>query len=424
ENARTFIAFDPLFTVKKVRDGLEYSDRESNKLIQEIGSNIHFRLHELFHSLIVVSGSPGECSGFFGYTSFESANYFDPYQEEMISNNEIPEMMYRFFRFVICIDHFQNHAYLIEHRPDQDTSQIDDVLKLIERPNGCCHDFFLQGEEFSYLSDNDFIQLVEKAKAHCYRGDVFQLVLSRRFTREVGGDDFAFYRSLRSVSPSPYLFYFDMGDFRLMGSSPEAQLLVKNGKAEIHPIAGTFRRTGNDEKDRALATELLRDEKETAEHIMLVDLARNDLSKNGTQVKVDQLMEAQYYSHVIHLVSRVSAVVDDNSNAVQLFADTFPAGTLSGAPKHRALQLIARYEPHQRGFYGGAIGFFGLDGSVKHAIMIRSVLSKDGKFHYQAGAGVVAASDPKNELQEVNNKLSAIRSALKQACSIPESIEL
>jgi len=274
------------------------------------------------------------------------------------------------------------------------------------------------GEKSSNLSDEQFIEFVKKGKDHCYRGDVFQLVLSRRFSQGFKGDEFNVYRTLRSINPSPYLFFFDYGYFRIFGSSPEAQLIVQDSKAEIHPIAGTFRRTGDDEKDSKAAEALAKDPKENSEHVMLVDLARNDLSRNGSKVEVEKNREVQFYSHVIHLVSKVTCKMKKSAKTFRVVADTFPAGTLSGAPKHKALQLIDRYETTKRNFYGGAIGYMDFHGNFNHAIIIRSFLSKNHELHYQAGAGIVADSVPENELQEVYNKLGALDKALTLAENI------
>jgi len=272
--------------------------------------------------------------------------------------------------------------------------------------------FTRTNDEVSNYKDEEFLDIIEKGKQHCYRGDVFQIVLSRRFTASFKGDEFNVYRSLRSINPSPYLFYFDYGNFKLFGSSPEAQIQVSKGKAHIYPIAGTFRRSGNDQEDALLAEKLSADVKENAEHVMLVDLARNDLSRNANEVHVEVFKEIQYYSHVIHLVSKVTGTLNQDASVIQIAADTFPAGTLSGAPKHMAMTLINDYENVNRSFYGGAIGFLGFDGSFNHAIMIRTFLSKDNALIYQAGAGVVAKSSAESELQEVNNKLEALRKAM------------
>jgi anthranilate synthase component 1 len=309
--------------------------------------------------------------------------------------------------------------HLFEHRWDQDQpSELDALITLIENKNFSDYHFEPQGEEVSNYTDEEFLEILSNGKQHCLRGDVFQIVLSRRFWTDYIGDDFNVYRALRSINPSPYLFFFDYGNFRVFGSSPEAQIVIKENKAVIHPIAGTYARTGNDHADSELAKKLFTDTKENSEHVMLVDLARNDLSRNSNQVQVDTFKEVQYFSHVIHLVSKVSGNLTGDTSPVVVVADTFPAGTLSGAPKHMAMTLIDRYENVARGYFGGAIGFMGFNGDFNHAIMIRSFLSKNGTLYYQAGAGVVAKSNIESELQEVNNKLAALRQAMKLAAEI------
>ena len=295
---------------------------------------------------------------------------------------------------------------------------MDYIHHLLVNLNFSTTGFQLSGHEISNITDADYKEMVTKGKEHCYRGDVFQIVLSRQFSQEFEGDDFNVYRSLRSINPSPYLFYFDYGTYKIFGSSPEAQIRVQNNKAFIHPIAGTFRRTGNDERDRELAEQLSKDPKENAEHVMLVDLARNDLSRNAENVKVETYREIQFYSHVIHLVSKVSGELPENTNLIKVLGETFPAGTLSGAPKYKAMELIDKYENQNRGYYGGCIGYLGFDRSVNHAIMIRSFLSKENRLYYQAGAGIVADSREENELQEVNNKLAALKKAIEMAGTI------
>ncbi len=355
--------------------------------------------------------------GLFGYQSYDVVRHYETVKIGSYPDDErrIPDMLYYFFRFVLVFDHFHNRLYLFEHRPEGQPTRLHEVERILDQQTVPSFRFRMQNAETTSLSDEDYLQMVRRGIAHCQRGDVFQMVLSRQFRQTFEGDEFNVYRALRSINPSPYLFFGDFGSFKLMGSSPEAQLVIQNRNAVIHPIAGTFRRTGRDVEDLELARRLAADPKENAEHVMLVDLARNDLSRHGTQVKVDTYKEIQYYSHVIHLVSKVSATIGEEVSPLQLVADTFPAGTLSGAPKHMAMQLIDRYEPHNRGFYGGCIGFLGLDGSFNHAIMIRSLLSKGNTLYYQAGAGVVSKSVPENELQEVHNKLAALRQALQFA---------
>jgi len=354
-------------------------------------------------------------AGLFGYLSYDAVRYFEDVKID-ISRSPIPDVLYKFYRYVIVVDHFSNALSLFEHTLNSnEPSTLERVEQIIFSNRFSTYKFSKVNGEESNFTDEEFLKIIEKGKEHCYRGDVFQIVLSRKFQCEFKGDDFNVYRALRSVNPSPYLFYFDYGSFKLFGSSPEAQLQVKNGKAHIFPIAGTFRRSGNDQEDAALAEKLSADEKENAEHVMLVDLARNDMSRNASQVHVEVFKEIQFYSHVIHLVSKVSGSLKADSSVIRMAADTFPAGTLSGAPKHMAMTLINKYENENRTYYGGAIGFMGFDGTFNHAIMIRTFLSHDNKLIYQAGAGVVSKSKAESELQEVNNKLSALRVAIGMA---------
>ncbi|MBM3400929.1 MAG: anthranilate synthase component I family protein [Bacteroidetes bacterium] len=357
-------------------------------------------------------------NGLFGYFAYETIEHFEDIKLHSKSayGREIPLMQYHIYRYIIVIDHFKNELYLIEHRPEKNTDQgIDKIQYLIQNKNFPEYKFSLNGTEQSNFTDEQFISLVEHVKQHVYRGDVFQIVPSRAFSTPFLGDEFNVYRALRSINPSPYLFYFDYGDFKLFGSSPEAQLTIKNNIATIYPIAGTFKRTGNSHQDAELAESLKKDVKENAEHVMLVDLARNDLSRHCHKVEVKSFKEIQYYSHLIHMVSKVTGQLQSSVDPFDVVGDTYPAGTLSGAPKYMAMQLIDRFEGQKRGFYSGAIGFMGFNGDFNHAIMIRSFLSQNNVLHYQAGAGIVADSDPKSELNEVNNKIMALRRALEMA---------
>ncbi len=352
-------------------------------------------------------------NGAFGYLTFESVRYFDSFNT--MSQSDIPEIQFHYYKFIIAFDHFNSKLHIIENKLTENTkSGIDKIKKLINQSNGAQFTFSAQ-EKNSPITDNDYKQLVTKAKQHCKRGDVFQLVLSRPYSQPFKGDEFNVYRALRSINPSPYLFYFDYGNFKLMGSSPEAQIIIKSGNAEIHPIAGTVKRTGDDLKDAVAAEQLKKDPKENAEHAMLVDLARNDLSKSSTKVVVGTEKHLQHFSHVIHLVSIVKGKLRAESSPIKALADSFPAGTLSGAPKYKAIELINSYEKQTRGFYGGAIGYINFNGDLNMAIMIRSLMSKNNKLHYQAGAGIVINSVEENELQEVENKLGAINAAIKLA---------
>ncbi len=358
-------------------------------------------------------------NGLFGYTAYDAVRHFETLelQTKTPKKERIPEICYQAYRFVVAINHFNNELYLFEHRLEGTESRLDNFVDEIRQTTANDYPFKTQGDESSNQTDEDFLRILRKGKEHCQLGDVFQIVLSRRFEQAFKGDEFNVYRALRSINPSPYLFYFDYGSYKIFGSSPEAQIVIQGDKASIHPIAGTFKRTGDDKADAELAKQLAADPKETAEHVMLVDLARNDLSRHGHNVEVETFKEIQYFSHVIHLVSKVTGDVQ-SANPLQLVADTFPAGTLSGAPKYRAMQLIDEYEPTSRGYYGGCIGFMGFNGSFNQAIMIRSFFSKNNVLHYQAGAGVVFKSDPQSELEEVNNKLRALRKAIEFAETI------
>lgn len=356
----------------------------------------------------------------FGYSTFDSVQFFETieFNKDKQNGNTIPLMRYRFYQYIIAINHFKDELYLCENMVEGLDSEFDLIESLIRQKDVPSYSFKADGEEKSNLTNEQYMEIVEKGKQHCFRGDVFQVVLSRAFQQKFKGDEFNVYRALRSINPSPYLFFFDYGDYKLMGSSPEAQLIIKDNKATIHPIAGTFKRTGDDEQDRQLAAKLLEDPKENAEHVMLVDLARNDLSRLATDVEVESYRKIQYYSHVIHLVSEVTGKIQPGLNPFSLLAATFPAGTLSGAPKYRAMEIIDENEPTARGFYGGCIGSVGFNGDFNHAIMIRSVMSKGNTLFYQAGAGVVAKSVASSELEEVNNKLNALKQAIILAQNI------
>jgi anthranilate synthase component 1 len=358
--------------------------------------------------------------GLYGYTTYDAVQFFDTLKLSSRNGKEsdIPLARYRLYQYVIAINHFKDELYLCENILAGVPSDLAVVESLIRSKDVPVYPFSSKGDETSNMADEDYKEMVRKGIQSCHRGDVFQIVLSRRFSQRFSGDEFNVYRALRSINPSPYLFYFDYGDYRLMGSSPEAQLVISNGRAVVHPIAGTFKRTGDEITDQLRAEELLKDAKENAEHVMLVDLARNDLSRLCDDVKVQQYRQIQYYSHVIHLVSEVTGRVREGSNPFDLLARTFPAGTLSGAPKFKAMMLIDTYEPTQRSYYGGGIGFMGFDGNCNHAIMIRTFLSKNNHLIYQAGAGIVAASNPESELQEVNNKLNALKVAIAVAKTI------
>ena len=415
ENSYSFLCIEPLATIKANEQ--EISINYQKEILETAKINQDFyKQFEKFTQLISVDCSADikAFNGLYGYTTFDAVQHFETitFSSEK-APSAIPILQYSFYRFIVAINHFKNELVLIENIPNGETSRISEIENLINSQAFAKYDFDLVNNETSNVTDEEFKQNVVKAKQHCKRGDVFQLVLSRQFQQQFKGDEFNVYRALRSINPSPYLFYFDYGSFKLMGSSPEAQIKIDNGQAVINPIAGTFRRTGDDEKDSQLAKELSNDPKENAEHVMLVDLARNDLSKHANNVTVETYKEVQYFSHVIHLVSTVTG--DIKGNPMKIVGDTFPAGTLSGAPKYKAMELIDKYENQTRGFYGGCVGFIGLNGNVNQAIAIRSFVSKNNTLYYQAGAGIVINSKEENELQEVNNKLAALKKALTLA---------
>ncbi|HSH64491.1 MAG TPA: anthranilate synthase component I family protein [Bacteroidia bacterium] len=425
ENSFSFICCKPLASVKVENEKIISSFPDGKVIIApvETTTSVPDEIKKFSDAFQV---SPGEfkfiSNGLFGYISYDAVRYFEDVaiDANKKESKKIPDLLYSIYQYVIAIDHYKDEIYLFEHSFEntQTANGLEQLETFISNKNFASYRFQTEQEEVSNFTDEEFIKVISKGKEHCKRGDVFQIVLSREFSQRFKGDDFNVYRALRSVNPSPYLFYFDYGNFKIFGSSPEAQLIIKNKVASIHPIAGTFKRTGNDDADAQLAEKLKLDAKENAEHVMLVDLARNDLSRNCNEVKVETFREIQFYSHVIHLVSKVSGTLKPGVSSMKLVADTFPAGTLSGAPKHKAMQLIDKYERGNRSFYGGCIGFMGFDGSFNSAIMIRSFLSKNNQLFYQAGAGVVESSNEQSELNEVNNKLAALKKAIELARQI------
>ncbi|WP_370227174.1 anthranilate synthase component I family protein [Mesoflavibacter sp.] len=416
DNSFSYICFNPIASIKVDDKAITQTFPDGSVMSNRV-RNVTQMIHKFTKRFKVNSETDFKFinNGIFGYTAYDAVKHFEDVTISKKPNSlDIPDIYYAVYQNIIAINHFKNEAYIFAHCFETDNN-IDEVLQLISSKNYATYKFNTESEIKSNLTDEDYKNHVELAKKHCARGDVFQLVLSKKFSQSFKGDEFNVYRALRSINPSPYLFYFDYGNFKIFGSSPEAQLVVNNGQAEIHPIAGTFKRTGNDEEDQKLAKKLAEDAKENAEHVMLVDLARNDLSRHGSEVKVETYREAQFFSHVIHLVSKVTGKVHKNTATMQVVADTFPAGTLSGAPKHKALQLIEKYEKTSRAFYGGAIGFMDFKGNYNHAIMIRTFISKDHNLHWQAGAGIVSKSIPENELQEVYNKLGALTKAIDLA---------
>lgn len=421
ENSRSFIAVDPLASFELTHGDYlsRYAANETERghIDALEGTPVYEAMHA-FLDRFEISGEGSEYCGLYGYTTFNAVRYFEPtvgVKDSVASEHDAPDMLYVLFKYVIVFDHFNNSLTLVELLKEGEQDHLAQLERTINEGRSSFYEFRACGDFTSTLTDEEHKANIRRGIEHCKRGDVFQIVLSRRFIQSFEGDDFQVYRALRSINPSPYLFYFDMGGVRIFGSSPETHCRIQGRHAYIDPIAGTTRRTGNAEQDARNAEYLRNDPKENAEHVMLVDLARNDLSRNCHGVHVDFYKDMQYYSHVIHLVSRVSGELDNDADPLKAFIDTFPAGTLSGAPKIRAMQLIGDYEPHNRGAYGGCIGFIGMDGSLNQAITIRTFVSRSGELWFQAGGGIVAASNEEYELQEVNNKLGALRKAITLA---------
>lgn len=415
ENNRSFIGLDPIASIG-INHGIvtfNYPDG----MVEECPIDKDYRVENAITDFLVhfqVTGEYSNYFGLYGYTTFNAVRYFENIniKDSRDAKNDAPDMLYILYKYLIVFNDFRNEMMLLGMVQEQEESHLAHIEKAIYNRNYTTYDFRAIGDTTSTLTDEEHKANIRKGIAHCLRGDVFQIVLSRRFIQHYEGDDFKLYRALRSINPSPYLFYFDFGGFRILGSSPETHCKIEGNQATIDPIAGTTRRSGNKEEDAQLTAALLADPKENAEHVMLVDLARNDLSRNCYNVKVEFYKEPQYYSHVIHLVSRVSGELNKDANPIKTFIDTFPAGTLSGAPKVKAMQLISEYEPHSRGAYGGCIGFIGLNGTLNQAITIRTFVSRNNELWFQAGGGIVAKSNEDYELQEVNNKLGALKKAI------------
>lgn len=422
DNQYSFICLEPVAGIKASGNNVsvDYPDGEKEIITLKHRKEATSILSDFSKTFIPQSNMEKiPASGLFGYSTYEAVTYFEDIELSQPENSEqIPDIFYQFYKYIVAINHTSNRITIIEHIFNNEESEIQFITDQLQNRTFATYKFSTQNGEETNVTDDEYKEMVATGKEHCLRGDVFQIVLSRGFSQQFTGDDFNVYRALRSINPSPYLFYFDFGSFKLFGSSPEAQIKTENGKAYINPIAGTFKRTGNDKEDKELAKKLSKDPKENSEHIMLVDLARNDLSRNADNVKLNFFREIHYYSHVLHMVSEVEGVIRDNTDTVQIYADTFPAGTLTGAPKYKAMELINKYENKSRGYYGGCIGNIGLGGKINLAITIRSFLSKNNTLHYQAGAGIVADSSEENELEEVNNKLAALKMAIEEAKEI------
>ncbi len=423
ENSYSFICLKPIAGFEVENGNVTETYPDGSKQVSTLSRHGQFkeRFREFLQRFEQVPGQDKVAvNGLFGYTAYDAIRHFEQIglSAKPVQEQQIPEIRYHFYNYIIAINHFQNNLQIIENRINGEPDELERIETLLNSRNMAIYGFRTEGSEQSNITNQQYMEMVTRGKEHCYRGDVFQVVLSRQFSQQFTGDEFNVYRALRSINPSPYLFYFDYGSYKIFGSSPESHLKIHKGRASINPIAGTFRRTGDDEHDKLLAQQLSGDLKENAEHVMLVDLARNDLSRHAQKVTVDKYREVQFFSHVIHLVSAVSGELNEGSDITDMMTATFPAGTLSGAPKYKAMQLIDKYENQLRGYYGGALGYLDFNGTFNHAIMIRTFLSKGNTLYYQAGAGIVAISKEENELQEVNNKLGALKKAIEMATKI------
>ena len=420
ENSMSFLCFDPLAGIMISEDEYSVYKQEQKRTEPRKDIDIVAKIGNFMNSFDFEDNELSKkFNGLFGFSTFDAIQDFeDIVLDQTKERDNIPVLRYDFYRFILCFDHFYEKLSIIENIPENEESRISEIEQILSAKNEQSFNFSLKGEQKERMTDQAFMDNVTKCKEHCHKGNVFQIVPSRRYSQDFTGDEFNVYRTLRSINPSPYLYYYDYGDFKIFGSSPEAQLIIQDGEVEIHPIAGTFKRTGDFKHDMEAAEELKKDPKENAEHVMLVDLARNDLSRSLRNVKVKEYKTVQFFSHVIHLVSKLTARMKEGIHPFQIFADTFPAGTLSGAPKIKAMQIIDELETHSRSYYGGGLGIIFFNGNLNHAIMIRSFLSKDNTLHYQAGAGIVIDSVEEKELNEVNNKLGALNKALLTASEI------
>lgn len=416
----SFIALDPIVTFRSAGgDGaLVFPDgRAENvsgpplKTLREIMQS--FRVPERENNLRFWGGAVG-------FTAYDAVRSLEKLPGTPVDELQMPDCIYFFPSTVVIFDHVRHTVTLSVNLPldgedpcvvyKRAVSKLKQIRDKLQRSIPYTGEFTLQGAIKEDLSDDEFVQRVQRAQEYIRAGDIIQVVLSRRYALNFDGDDFAIYRRLRSVNPSPYMYYFNLGDIKVIGSSPEMLVRVENETVTTCPIAGTRPRALDPEEDRRLAGELLDDEKERAEHLMLVDLGRNDLGRvsvPGT-VKVPRFMEVDYYSHVMHIVSRVEGILAPDKDALDALAACFPAGTVSGAPKVRAMEIIDELEPNRRGIYAGAVGYLGFNGNMDTAIAIRTMVIKGNTIYIQAGAGIVADSQPQRECEEIASKARAM----------------
>ena len=381
--------------------------------------------------LATTSGLPRFHGGMVGYLGYEVARYFEELPSPEPDPLGLPESVFMLADTLLIFDHLTHKIKVVSHvhingdveaAYREATDKIDSLVARLRQPISPRYSSSTLPPQSlapasSNLSQEEFEERVRQAKEYIYAGDIIQVVLSQRLARPTSASPFALYRALRSLNPSPYMYYLNLGDCHIVGASPELLVRVEDGIVSNHPIAGTRPRGKDDAQDRAMEEDLKSDEKECAEHIMLVDLGRNDIgrvSEPGT-VKVTQLMGIERYSHVMHLVSHVEGKLRSNLSQFDALRACFPAGTVSGAPKVRAMEIIAELEPGKRGPYAGAVGYFGFSGNMDTAINIRTSIFKDGVAYTQAGAGIVADSVPECEYQESLNKAQALIKAIEQA---------
>lgn len=417
----SFIGIEPYRIIKSYGDKVTIVDKDgenslSGKVLDYVQRSVSLQYNSLGLDMPFVGGAVG-------YVGYDVIKQYERIPDDNLDEIKIPEANLMFYKTFIAFDHYKHTLSVIYNvLPEDGTDYLHIVNKLYLinsklKSRNSYHELSRVEKYKDYISntsEESFSELVNKAKEYIQKGDIFQVVLSQRLKFKTEGDSFEVYRRLRAKNPSPYLFYIDYGDFQIAGSSPECLVTVNKGIVETNPIAGTRRRGKNDEEDESLKAELLADEKERAEHVMLVDLGRNDIGKIsefGT-VKVDRFMEVDYYSHVMHIVSTVSGKLKEGFSCFDALKACLPVGTVSGAPKIRAMEIIDELENVKRGLYAGAVGYFSYNGNMDTCIAIRTIAFKGDYAYVQAGAGIVHDSDPKSEYIETLNKAMAMREVI------------
>lgn len=426
----SFIGFKPFLSVLSRDNDVEICEGEKKVTFKDV-TNPFDILKETSkrYRPVMIDDFPPFQGGLVGYVNYDLIRKWERLPEIKPFNRKLPESLFIASKNLIIFDHFKHmmkvisFAYIdegceLEEAYVKASHEVDKTIEELAKPG---RDIDKEaGVSISELKSNfekeDFKEAVRKAKEYIVAGDVIQVVISQEFSGEVHGEDFQIYRQLRSINPSPYMFYLNYGNIKFIGASPEILVRLTDGKIELRPIAGTRPRGATDEEDLALEKDLMADPKERAEHIMLVDLGRNDAGRvaaPGT-VNVPRLMEVERYSHVMHIVSRVEGILRDDKDCYDLFISSFPAGTVSGAPKIRAMEIISELEPGQRGAYAGAVGYFGFNGSMDFCITIRTITIANNRLSIQAGAGIVADSDPEEEYKETIRKAKATFNAIER----------